>query len=770
MHATTTTPPQREERGSLDTSPVIVLADARTEVERDLLASWAAREHPGAPVLSMRRRDLAARLREAQPDPLVVPVRVTWLPREVDGERRTRVADLLVLTNPRRPWPPLQQRIARREPDRVRVTVGEPASVSELDRRFREETGTVGADAFTAYVARQATLACERAERALIGDRYKVPRLVAEQITASAHFRAQIAELAEELDRPFDVVLAQATSCLQELAAVQSPLAIDFFRLIMSPLHRKAWTVKVDHEGLERLRELNRRHALAFLPSHRSYSDPLVLSDVLDEHDFPQNHVLGGNNMAFWPIGPLGKRAGVVFIRRSFGDDPVYKLAVRSYFGYLVDKRFNVEWYMEGGRTRTGKLRPPRFGLLRYLVEALEDGHAEDVMLVPVSIVYDHLPEAREMAAELGGAGKRGEGLAWLARYVRSQSHNVGAAQVNFGEPFSLREALAQDGEGSAQLEKVAFRVCDGINRATPVTVPSLLTFALLGARDRALTLEQVSKVTEPLLDHVVRRGLRGDVSSLRRPAGLRHALDTLVDAGVASVFEGGTEPVWQIAPGNHHVAAFFRNGALHHLLNRALVELALLRVASEEVQGDPVEVAYEETLRLRDLLKFEFFFADKPEFREQIEAELEAADRDWREHVSSRADAASLLASQRTLVAHRALRAFFDAHLVVARRLAVRDPRAAVDREQFIRECLGVGRQMLLQGELYAADSVSAELFAGSLKLAANRDLVDPGRDQVAAARADFLEEIEDVLARLVRIGELDAALLEEVLIAPTR
>src|SRR5207237_597715 len=104
---------------------------------------------------------------------------------------------------------------------------------------------------------------------------------------------------------------------------------------------------------------LERSHALVFLPTHRSYTAPLILAQVLHDNDFPRNHLLGGNNLAFWPIGPLGKRAGLVFIRRSFGDDPVYKLAVREFFGYLVAKRFNVEWYIEGGRTRTGKLRPP---------------------------------------------------------------------------------------------------------------------------------------------------------------------------------------------------------------------------------------------------------------------------------------------------------------------------------------------------------------------------------------------------------------------------
>ena len=159
-----------------------------------------------------------------------------------------------------------------------------------------------------------------------------------------------------------------------------------------------------------------------FLPSHRSYSDPLVLADVLDSADFPRNHVLGGNNMSFWPIGPLGKRAGLIFIRRSFGDDQVYKLAVREYFGHLVAKRFNLEWYIEGGRTRTGKLRPPRYGLLHYLVRALEGGHGQDVTLVPVSITYDQLQEVARDGRRAGRRHevRRGARAGWPATCARS--------------------------------------------------------------------------------------------------------------------------------------------------------------------------------------------------------------------------------------------------------------------------------------------------------------------------------------------------------------
>jgi len=752
--------------------PEVLLVDARTRTERELIARWASDAHPHAQVIEHDDPELSTRL-ERGDDPLVVPVRVTWLPATTDADAATSAArDLVALFRPRRPPAALQRWMVRGETHRARVTAGEPAHALELRRQFRTETGGAGdRGAFGAFVARRATVACDRAERLVIGDRYKVPRLVAEQITASARFRDKVAELADKLERPRDEVLDEITVDLQELAAVQSPPAIDVFRATMGPLHRRAWTVDADVEGLERLRELNRKHALVFLPSHRSYADPLVLADVLHRADFPRNHVLGGNNMAFWPIGPLGKRAGLIFIRRSFGGDEVYKLAVREYFGHLIGKRFNLEWYIEGGRSRTGKLRPPRYGLLRYLVRALEEGHADDVMLVPVSIAYEQLQEVGAMAAEEGGAAKSGEGLGWLARYVRAQSRSAGRARVRFGEPLSLSGALEEAGEGSAQLEKVAFRISSRINDATPVTATSLISFALLNVRDRAFTLDQVRRVITPLLDHLDARGVEGPAEDLRRPGALKRALASLESAGVVSCFADGTEPVWSIAPGRQHVAAFYRNGALHHFLNRAVVELAVRRIAADAApdgeERAPVERAWEDALALRDLLKFEFFFKRKTRFREELLDELDVLG--WRTATErgglSRADAADMLASAPILVAPGTLRSFVDAQLVVADRLAARDPRHAVDKDEFVRECLGYARQLLLQGQIHGAESISRELFGGALRLAANRDLIDPGRDEVRSAREAWRDELTEVRERLSAIAEIDAMRLEEVL-----
>jgi glycerol-3-phosphate O-acyltransferase len=750
---------------------VIVLATARTGTERELVTGWAAREHPGSTVC-LDEDGLRTAIGRADPTTTVVPVRVTWLPPTraaewADGSNppaeKPHVSDLIALLGPRKPLAFWQRRLARQTPDRVRVVAGESATVEDLRRRHDAEAGE---EAFPAYVHRAGVLACERGERALIGDHYTVPRLVVEQIVASTRFRDRIRELATETGRGFEDLLDDARGRLGELATVQSPVAIDAFRTALAPMHTSAWDVQVDTETLEPLRELNKTKPLVFLPTHRSYADPLVLAEVLREHDLPRNTMLGGNNMAFWPIGPLGKRAGVVFIRRTSGDDPVYRLALREYIAHLVSKRFNLEWYVEGGRSRTGKLRRPRMGLLSYLSGALDDGRAEDVMLVPTSLVYDRMYEVDAMAAEQGGTGKSAEGLAWLARYAHGQWRNQGTARVRFGEPFSLRETLAEAGEGRIRLEKVAFTICDGINRATPATATALVTFALLGTGGRALTLDQIRASTEPLLDHLDALDRPGPRENLRGE-GIERTLSQLVGGEVVERYDGGDEPVWSIREGRHRVAAFYRNGAVHHFVTRAVVELSVLAASQAPEGSDPIDAAWEYALELRDLLKYEFFFPPKSRFDAEVRAELELVDPGWRESVRSTDD---LLERTRFLVAPRALRSFVDAQWVVATRLAGLDAGTAVDKKAFPRECLGLGRQMLRQGRVARPDSVSTELYASALDLAENRGLLgaDSGTTsgaELVAARAAFRDEIATVRDRLVELARIEERLIEELL-----
>jgi glycerol-3-phosphate O-acyltransferase len=766
--------PQQEGVSELSVPVVAVAVDAAS-VERPVIEAWADEQDPPITVVldavTGTGEGLGAAL-EAYDDALVIPVRVAWLPPLERRQGTSRLSELALLATPKRPATWLSRRLTALSPGRRRVLAGEPALLSELRKRFLEATGadhgSAGSDAeaFGAFVRRSAVVTLERDERAEIGNRYKVPHAVSEEILARKEFRDEIAAVAGEMGLTLDEGLERAEECLDELVSVQSRAAVDMFYAMMGPLHSSTWQVDADQSGLARLGELNKRHALVFLPAHRSYVDTLVLGDVLARNDFPRNHVMGGNNLRIWPISDLARRAGIVFIRRSFGDDEIYKAVVQEYFAFLLAKRFNLEWYFEGGRSRTGKIRSPRYGLLRYVAQAVQSGRVDDVYLVPTSITYDRLHEVAKMAAEQSGAKKQAEGLKWLAEYARSQRRtHGGSAYVRFGEPIAIRSWLPPAGASAdddrAALHKLAFEVAVGINRTSPLTANALLALTLLGVRDQSLTLDQVLRILEPVLDYIEARGLPAvGLDRLRDPAQLASLIAGLVRAKVVTVYDKGDEPVYAIERGQHLVAAFYRNNAIHWFVNRAILELAVLWTSHQDTDN-PWLTGWTEAKRIRDLLKFEFFFPDRDTFEAELREEIELL-------APGETDPTAALSGSGVLMAHRVLRSFLDAQLVVADRLAHSDPTAPFDKAALLDECDRVGQQMLLQRRLHGPESVSRELFTSAIDLKANFELLEPRvgetPDDLHRRRTHHLEFVTSLIERAQVIESLDAANRAEV------
>jgi glycerol-3-phosphate O-acyltransferase len=597
------------------------------------------------------------------------------------------------------------------------------------------------------------------------------PRDPVRAVLLSPQFRETVEELVVKTGRTPDDVRRDAEECLDEMVAEVGPQATQAWDRMGRWLTR-SYVVDADTTGLADLARLSRSHSLVFLPNHRSYLDPLVLRTALAPRGFEPNHILGGINLAMWPMSELGRRSGLIFIRRSTRDDPVYPAMMRLYFGYLLRQHANLEWYFEGGRTRTGKLRPPKMGVLRYLVDAFAAGGAaaDDVLLVPVAIVYDQQAEVEALSYEEGGGAKTPESLRWLVGFARAQSRLRGRAHLRFGAPLSLRSVLdeARERAGSADptevVPRVAFEVAHRINDATPITPAALVTFGLLDNDGRALTLSETLAVIEPLVESVRRRGLplTSDVD-LARPAGLSRALRTLVREGVVEEFTGGLEPVYGIAPNRQHEAAFYRNTVTHYFINRAIVEVAAVRTA-EEGASNVTRVMWTHALALRDLLKYEFFFPTKRDFSEALGAEVVMVKPDWHEGVGTLDDVTDALSDSRVLIAHRVIGPFLEAYAVVADRLADREPAAPVDGDALISECLGVARQRMLQQRLHSPESISKDVMSGALRLADNRGLLGPGGDDLRKQRAEFATELRDAVRavsviRRVALGGLGAS-----------
>ena len=759
-----------------DGTETVLLTQASTPIEaqliRDRIAASGGQDRPqvslglpGTPVPeSVLERDEATRL---------VPVRVAWLPEEHAGRRMARLADMMPGHDPYHPSERQQRQILSRQPGRAAVLVGEPATVASLRRHWADTTAGEDPADFAAYVARRATLALDRAEYQLLGPRYRTPSLVKEEILSSRRFRSGLRKVQRGPDEA-PPSLAEAGQVLDELAAGWSRRLIDIMPTLGRMIFQRGFDPQIDYDEsqVERLRAAMQRHPCIFLWSHRSNLDNLVLTAAMQEKGLPPAHVFGGINMAFGPMGAILRRAGVIFIRRSTGDDPLYKYVLREYVGYVLEKRFNLSWSIEGTRSRTGKMLPPRLGLLSYAADAYLQGRVDDIMLLPVSITFDQLHEIAEYADYARGGAKKPEGFGWLYGFIKAQgAQHYGKIYVRFGEPVSLSAFLGPPSGATATdpaarrlaLAKTAFEVAWRINQGMPVTATAAVATILLAMQGAALTFGQIRLGLADALDYLDSRSVPTTASlrALSAAEPVRATLDALVAGGLVTYVRDGREPVWLIGPDQQLAATFYRNSLVHFLLDTALCELAVL--CARDASTDPVGAFWAEIARLRDLLKFEFYFKDRDEHRRQVHAEMdrhEPGSPSWEERLrAGPMEADALLAQMRPLVSHVLVRPFVEAYRIVADVLAGPDvptgSDGSADRDEVTRRALGLGRQYVAQRRLRSSESVSVLLFQTALQLAGNRGLLGPGED-LAAQRAGFQAELRDLLRRLDEIENL--------------
>jgi glycerol-3-phosphate O-acyltransferase len=579
---------------------------------------------------------------------------------------------------------------------------------------------------------------------------------------AAPRASGRLAQLAAEGGRDLPSVTREYEGYLRELDTRHDPLvhglAVRAGRALCALGYSR---IDCDPVQLTAMRDLLARTPAVVLSSHRSYLDGGALTVGFADHGLPPMAEFVGINLSFWPLGSLWRRMGGIFLRRASAG-PIYRLALREALGRLVEQRRLMRWFIEGTRSRTGKLAPPRLGLLSYVVDAYLEGRVDDLCLVPVSVSYDQLHEVEEFAGEARGAAKQPETLGWLLRFIRAQRGRFGAIYVRFGQPVSLRESLGQPGDPAGidgvarerMLNKLALEVSWQINAATPITGAALVAVALLAARGVPLTKDQIDVALAGYLAHARTLGLPLTPGAAVDDAGtLRRVLEAFEARGVLDRDTSGSGDRYRIAPAGHLQLAYYRNSLVHFFLTDAIAEVALLAAAAG---GEGADAVRERALLIRDLLKFEFFFQEKEAFLEALEKALARLDAAWRGALrEGRPGVEELLGRAPTLCSDMMLRAFLESYRVVADELV--DSPGAVGRgdEPFLARCEARAARYLADGTLRHPESASRHLFDTGLKLAGHRRLL--GADGTAAAgRAALAGELRGLLQHMAAVHRI--------------
>ena len=372
------------------------------------------------------------------------------------------------------------------------VRVGQPIDL----RAFVDAKRASGRERVVTQVRRSLLIFLRREEKPVVGAPLPSFARVQAAVLDDGEVQRVIAEVASEKRRSTARVENRARRNLAEIAASPNPTMLAVLAVLVERLFKRLFA-RIDVHGLEPVVAAAKLHPLVLVPSHRSHFDYLILSWLFYQNHLVPPQVAAGVNLAFWPLGPIFRRAGAFFLRRSFDGDPLYRAVFRSYVQHLIKAGVTQEFFIEGTRSRTGKTLRPRLGMLRMVLEAYARGARRDLYLVPVGFTYERLVEESSIAGERGGARKQRESLFSLLRSHTVLRNRYGSVTVRFGEPISLAQYFGDAvprrmGPGQipdlrAPTASFGFEISRRINDLITAGRSSVAAAALLGQTANAL-------------------------------------------------------------------------------------------------------------------------------------------------------------------------------------------------------------------------------------------------------------------------------------------
>jgi glycerol-3-phosphate O-acyltransferase len=342
-----------------------------------------------------------------------------------------------------------------------------------------------------------------RIRAAVIGPDLSHRRTLVDGVLDSEPVRQAIADHARREGSSYGTAYNRARGYAMEVAADYSHTVVRSLSFILSWFWNKLYDgVTVHH--LDTLKQVAPGNEIIYVPCHRSHIDYLLLSYLLYRNGIVPPHIAAGVNLNLPVVGSILRRGGAFFLRRSFKSNQLYSAVFSEYVATLIGRGVSIEYFIEGGRSRTGRLLAPKAGMLAMTLRAFLRQNRRPVVFQPVYIGYEKLMEGSSYLAELSGRPKQKESLLGLVRAAFGVlRHRYGKVVVNFGEPIRLqavldevaadwRASLAAPSERPAWLtpavDRLAWKIQTHINRAADVNPINLIALAMLSTPKHAMS------------------------------------------------------------------------------------------------------------------------------------------------------------------------------------------------------------------------------------------------------------------------------------------
>ncbi|HEY2388616.1 MAG TPA: 1-acyl-sn-glycerol-3-phosphate acyltransferase [Candidatus Binatia bacterium] len=501
------------------------------------------------------------------------------------------------------------------------VSVGSEIPLNGFVAKYQGESE----DRIVRRLTRALQMFLYREERVVWGPTVQTKRQVRDMVLGADAVQTAIRETAQARKVSEEKMAKEARGYFNEMAADFHGYYLEILAFFFHRIWRRMFS-GLEIRGLEQVVECVKQHPIVLVPCHRSHFDYLILTYIFREHYLSPPHIAAGINMAFWPMAPLFRGAGAYFIRRQFDDNPLYKAVFRTYLEYLIREGYTQEFFIEGGRSRTGKILTPKLGMLSAIVNAFVDGVRRDLYLVPVSIHYGRIVEEEAYKKELLGGQKERESFGALLKARAVLRQKYGTVYVTFAPPISLDTALGDRKERFQQEEpaiqdekrrfirKLGFRLLREVNEVAVAGATSLSSTVLLSAPQQAVRYGDFVAAGRLLTNLLVARGVTLTASLQRNTGDFEESLRFLQSGKLVERMKDSAGDIIYAAPEKRMILDFYKNNIIHFFLVPSLVAHALRRNIPLATLGD-------EVWWWLDLFRWEFALPERAAVAAEIEA-----------------------------------------------------------------------------------------------------------------------------------------------------
>jgi glycerol-3-phosphate O-acyltransferase len=585
-------------------------------------------------------------------------------------------------------------------------------------------------------------------QKAIRGPVLKGGRRIIDEIARTPPFIEEIERVAAESGLSPAAAMERARTMLKRMAADFRFRWLEGFAIILGLLFQRLFTgLKVNTTGLDAIRAAARTGPIVLAPAHRSHLDYLVFSLAFYTHGLIPPHIAAGENLSFWPMGPIFRRSGAFFIRRAIRGDSLYAAVLRQYVRKLLKDGYWVEFFIEGTRSRSGKALSPRQGMLSMVMDAVASGAASNAHVVPASVTYERVVEDRSYRRESQGHEKAPEGVGALARSAKLLVSRFGRLYLEFESPISLVDYLREEGVEiplppgqhvpAEVVRRFSFRLMNRIIRTFVVTPHHLVAFTLLTHTKRGILHSAFMQRIENLVVALHERGallsdralaIPGSPDPEPEPADPtrtgqigRVPSDEVDDVlrlfrkdGMIEVTALEDDFVLSLTEAGRFGLDYYKNGIVHFFVPEAMMAVALLHAGGAE--EPTLDALRERCLALSRTFRFEFVYPDGRSFDQMFQTTLDGFVRDdlvriEDGRVSRLADGAETLVWLAGI-----LRPFVEAYRVFCR--TVVETGGNLSDKDLVKAALRNGRKWYSTGDVELPESISMVLMKAALVL----------------------------------------------------